>query len=579
MIKNILFYRCVVMKKLSSILVISLILFLLSWCGKQVEDAIVSSWSVQWFTSSYIVGNTPISQKALYGTVIADSIKTITTNRGGILEYINCQPGKQVYKNTIIAKIQANENDMTYQNSLIQLSALQNQLDNLTTIYALTQDTFGVQTTILRDQYENNAQLLQNFEKSQDYSDASIATQQELLQQQYTSLKTAKSIDLDKMQTSISTAYKQYLVMVKDALKKVNDVFASSLPVSDKDPQLKQDVLAEYSRLKNKVSDTMTASQFSQYLSDVSELMTLAASSITATTPSSSLPQASSAGLSIDGLYTIYTTLSTTVLWAKSAFDGVAASYDSVKNTYNTQLKSADTNADNLENTTAKSTALQLENQKASLQLAQKTLQNQLNSADASQQIQLIGLKNQILTLRQNISVLSNSLNGEVLYAGVDGVVKMRAIGEDNKVAPNTLLCQIMPTNPGNLSLQIFSYQQVPLWSKVSISNDQGKFLGTWTLAYEYPYRDPATQNYIYEIPVINFPLKENEKVLVTSSQLADKNQLRIPLQYISPRLEGNLVRRKSWSSVQEVYVTLWSINDSYVQVLRGLNIGDEIVN
>lgn len=260
------------------------------------------------------MGNTPISQKALYGTVIADSIKTITTNRGGILEYINCQPGKQVYKNTIIAKIQANENDMTYQNSLIQLSALQNQLDNLTTIYALTQDTFGVQTTILRDQYENNAQLLQNFEKSQDYSEASIDTQQELLQQQYTSLKTAKSIDLDKMQTSISTAYKQYLVMVKDALKKVNDVFASSLPVSDKDPQLKQDVLAEYSRLKNKVSDTMTASQFSQYLSDVSELMTLAASSIVASSPSSSLPQASSAGLSIDGLYTIYTTLSTTVL-------------------------------------------------------------------------------------------------------------------------------------------------------------------------------------------------------------------------------------------------------------------------
>jgi hypothetical protein len=55
----------------------------------------------------------------------------------------------------------------------------------------------------------------------------------------------------------------------------------------------------------------------------------------------------------------------------------------------------------------------------------------------------------------------------------------MRAIGEDNKVAPNTLLCQIMPTNPGNLSLQVFSYQQLPLGSKVGIANDQGQFLGT----------------------------------------------------------------------------------------------------
>ncbi|MEI6117714.1 MAG: hypothetical protein WCP92_00110 [bacterium] len=74
---------------------------------------------------------------------------------------------------------------------------------------------------------------------------------------------------------------------------------------------------------------------------------------------------------------------------------------------------------------------------------------------------------------------------------------------------------------------------------------------------YEYPYKDPVTQNYIYEIPVIKFSLKENEKVLVTSSQLAEKNQLWIPLQYISPRLEGNLVRRKVGKTVQEVYVTL----------------------
>jgi hypothetical protein len=74
---------------------------------------------------------------------------------------------------------------------------------------------------------------------------------------------------------------------------------------------------------------------------------------------------------------------------------------------------------------------------------------------------------------------------------------------------------------------------------------------------YEYSYRDPATQNYIYEIPVIKFSLKENEKVLVTSSQLVDDNQIWIPLQYISPRLEGNLVRRKVGSTIQDVYVSL----------------------
>jgi hypothetical protein len=120
--------------------------------------------------------------------------------------------------------------------------------------------------------------------------------QQELLSQQYTSIKNAKTIDVNKMKTSVSNAYKQYMIMVKDALKKVNDIFSNSaLPVSDKDPQLKQEVLSTYSRLSTQLADTMTTDEFSQYLSDVSEFMSLAASSVIASTPSSSLPQASSA--------------------------------------------------------------------------------------------------------------------------------------------------------------------------------------------------------------------------------------------------------------------------------------------
>jgi hypothetical protein len=192
---------------------------------------------------------------------------------------------------------------------------LEEQLTNLTTVFSLTEDTFSLQKNILQDQYDNNIQLLSNLDATQEYSASSMDAQQELLQQQYSSLKTAKSIDLDKMQGSIVTAYRQYMIMIKDALKKVNDVFSNSaLSVSDKNPQLKQQVLSDYASLYDQTSDTMNADQFSQYLSEVSDLMTLAASSITATTPSSSLPQASSAGLSIDGLYTIYTTLSTTLL-------------------------------------------------------------------------------------------------------------------------------------------------------------------------------------------------------------------------------------------------------------------------
>ncbi|MEI6673450.1 MAG: hypothetical protein WCL02_09540 [bacterium] len=102
--------------------------------------------------------------------------------------------------------------------------------------------------------------------------------------------------------------------------------------------------------------------------------------------------------------------MASTFMGTKSAFDGIASSYDSIKNTYNNQIKTVDINTDNFTENTKESTALQIENQKTNLMLTQNTLATQLNSADDNQKIQLAGLKNQILTLKQNINVLSNSL-------------------------------------------------------------------------------------------------------------------------------------------------------------------------
>jgi len=52
---------------------------------------------------------------------------------------------------------------MTYQNSTIQLSVLQEQLDNLTTIFSMTESTLAIQKNILQDQYTNNSTLLENL--------------------------------------------------------------------------------------------------------------------------------------------------------------------------------------------------------------------------------------------------------------------------------------------------------------------------------------------------------------------------------------------------------------------------------
>lgn len=247
------------------------------------------------YSASHIIVPLVSSPITVYGTVVADTIKTISSNKGGILEYIDCQAGKEVKKNTLIAKITSNAADANYKNGQLQLQSLQSQLDNVTKIYALTQDTLTLQKNILYDQYQNNVTMLDNLSQSESHTDSSLDYQEKLLNQQYSTLKASKSIDLEKMQTSISNAYKQNLILIKDALKRVNDVFGNdALSVSDKNPSLKENVVSEYTRLNRKVSDTMSSSQFSQYLLDMSELMSLAARSIQATTPSAVLPQSSS---------------------------------------------------------------------------------------------------------------------------------------------------------------------------------------------------------------------------------------------------------------------------------------------
>jgi len=65
------------------------------------------------------------------------------------------------------------------------------------------------------------------------------------------------------------------------------------------------------------------------------------------------------------------------------------------------------------------------------------------------------------------------------LYAGLDGVVKTKMLGEDNKVTPNMPLCQIVSNDESNMSIQVFSYQRLALESSVTVSTQQGQFLTT----------------------------------------------------------------------------------------------------
>jgi len=67
--------------------------------------------------------------------------------------------------------------------------------------------------------------------------------------------------------------------------------------------------------------------------------------------------------------------------------------------------------------------------------------------------------------------------------------------------------------------------------------------------------------------------------VLVSLLQAVNNEEVRIPLSYVSPRLEWYLVHAKTVNkNIKDVYIQIWPINAWYVQVLSWLKLWNEIV-
>jgi hypothetical protein len=119
----------------------------------------------------------------------------------------------------------------------------------------------------------------------------------------------------------------------------------------------------------------------------------------------------------------------------------------------------------------------------------------------------------------------------------------MKSVSEDNKVAPSTMICQIIPDGAKNLKIQIYSFNRMPIGQAISFYRGKDQ-LGNGQIVYELPYKDAATQNYIYEMVGTSLPVLDGEKVLVKFTSARTDGQLWIPLPYIIPRLEGNYVKK-----------------------------------
>jgi multidrug efflux pump subunit AcrA (membrane-fusion protein) len=91
----------------------------------------------------------------LQAKVIADNVKNIVSNNAGIISYLNCENGKKVSKNTLIATITPDWSDANIKSLLSQKNSLQIQTDNIKNIIFSTKKSFNSQLNSLQIQKAN----------------------------------------------------------------------------------------------------------------------------------------------------------------------------------------------------------------------------------------------------------------------------------------------------------------------------------------------------------------------------------------------------------------------------------------
>ncbi|MFZ2151264.1 MAG: hypothetical protein WAZ12_02765 [Candidatus Absconditicoccaceae bacterium] len=570
-----------------------------------IEDTNTSNTSI--FTQEYIIQNDLTTDEKVYGVVVSDNLINITNSIGGTISYENCQPGKKVFTGEMIYHISPSD-DVATQNSNIQLSYIKKQIDNLKDIISHTQNSFDIQNDLLKQQEEVNQRNyllfrdnMENLEQQKDLNSDDMDITQDNMDKQLDLLQQSQNIDLSKLNVNIDSFKQQLKIAITDTMRKLDDTFGitdstsnvsydSSLSANN--PSLKSQVKSDFNLLNSKLNNIidMTDDDLSEYITDLSNLFSLASKSVDASIASIALPQTSTSGPSIETFYTMFSAYSTSLQTYKTNFQSLASAYHTTLVNYDAQINSLQNNIDSMDDNKSPSAELTfdsnintMKSQLNNLELSTTSISKQIQNSDNTQSIQLGQLQGQYLTLAQNYELLVNNLGGEVIKSPINGIIKVKQATQLNKVNPNTMLCQIVPVKDNAIKIQIFSPYKLDIGQKI-IFLDGEKQLGEGQIEYQLPYVDPTTQNYTYEIISTNIDVVEGQRLSV-AFQLSSitTGNIMIPLDYVQPKLDGyyvyiKIANAQGQSAAFDKKIQVGDIDNGYIQVLSGLQIGNIIM-
>lgn len=625
------------MKK--NIVILTLFLFILSSCGSDSTSDEVAQWENKNICNDeFQIQAGTVKSVNLKAKVITSDVKNILSNNAGNIEYLACENGMKVEENTLIAKITPDSSDPNIQNLVNQKNMIVAQIANTQGIISSTKSNFTTQANSLNIQKQNaQAQLkilndsLSKISLSGDFWVSDIDKQLDALQIQYNTLETqikdlqtlkqktesSKKSDWEKIALNIQNTRKQIGSLLWNFLTQADEVFSISQTNKNsninfeiylwaKNSKLKTQVESEWKELnmKNENISTFSDEQISDILQSVDNLAQNIKQVMKDSVSSPTFPQSV-----IDTYYSLFNDFWSGALSAKSGIDNLIKSKETTNNTYDTQIlnidiqinsalnsqKNVQTSIDNIKSNTLWSYTAgvdiqknQTESQIQSTKTSLNGIEEQIQALKSQEQIQINQLNSQLTQLNSSLNTININLTSQSIYAGTSGTVKEKSSSLWNKVASNTLLCQILP-NKSSLKLQVYSSSDLVLPVDIVFEKDGKKY--TTQITTKLPYQDSVTQNYVYETAseVYDWDKKIDISTLVSEGKVFDVSTIwddwasiwdtiYIPLHYVVNTINNSYVKVKtsSWE-IKNQDIVLWELNSSQIEVRSWLHFWETI--
>ena len=568
------------MKKVASLLLLMAILTSCTTPEVVVEQA---NEEIDVVNTDYVVWGKANSHFNVYGNVLNNNLKVLTSNINGKVTYLQCEAGQKVNRGTVIARITPDPNSLSYKNNVVQLNSLKSQLANLKQIRATTISNFESRNRQLKLKESELQNQLNTVNQTIWNDNQWVKNQLKIIEESLVLLEKNRESSIANIDDSILNLRKTAYNNIESGLKRLDETFGiteKNKDLNDKyedyigakntskrntlKVQVKQ-LIADFEKQDGKLS-LYSDENLSAELSNISNVFKESADVVDNSISSmGALTQAT-----IDGLYKEFLAISNGLITAKNNYDTLINTRKTTVLKFDSEVKKLESSQSELNTKTTNLTSniSTINNNSENIKEQYKDLENTKSSTLKEMDINILGVE-------QAINQLNITFREDVVYAGTVGTIKTKNISKNNNLAIGTPVCTIVPDD-NSLKLEVYSPNALKMWMEFKYYFE-GELIGTGSIISESPVRNAMTQNYTYDGKIDFEKFKEGDYVDVKVITQVSSEEIWIPINYIFPKLDGYYVNMKNGDTTKVTKVEIGKMNNWEILIKSGIDFWDTL--